>query len=182
MTASRHQQRGVAILEALIAGFVFAFGLLGLVSLQARAQASEAETLARTQALLLLDAMAARLSANRANAAAYVTSTPVGTGDAESADCSSLAVGAPRDLCEWSGALKGATEVFGGSPMGTVPSGRGCIEAVVGANPPAYLITVAWQGMSSTVASTLTCGQGSYGADAQRRVVATTVAIANLTP
>ena len=182
MIASPHQQRGITILEALIAGFVFAFGLLGLVSLQARAQVSEAETLARTQALLLLDGMAARLSANRPNAAAYVTTTPVGTDDTEPADCSSLAVGAPRDLCEWSAGLKGATETFGGSRMGAVPSGRGCIEAIDGANPPAYRITVAWQGMSATVPSVFACGQGSYGADAQRRVVTTIVAIASLTP
>jgi type IV pilus assembly protein PilV len=45
-----------------------------------------------------------------------------------------------------------------------------------------YTVSVAWQGMSSTAAppAALTCGTGLYGNEALRRVVSTTVRVANL--
>jgi type IV pilus assembly protein PilV len=45
-----------------------------------------------------------------------------------------------------------------------------------------YTISVAWQGLAPTVApvSTLTCGSGAYGDEARRRVVTSTLRIAQL--
>ena len=72
----RNRERGVSLLEALITIFILAFGMLGLANLNAKMQTVEVESYARSQALILLDDMAARLSAHRGVAATYVTSTP----------------------------------------------------------------------------------------------------------
>lgn len=176
--------RGFAILEALVTIVLLSFGILGLVGLQAKMQAAEMESYQRSQALLLLEDMAARLNTNRAVAASYVTATPVGTGDAEPADCSVKAIGNARDLCEWSNALKGSAEELDGNAVGSLIGGRGCIEALAGAAPPSYQIVVTWQGLHRSRAPDIACANGTYGTEALglRRAVAKVVAIADLTP
>jgi type IV pilus assembly protein PilV len=185
------RSRGVSLLEALITIVILAFGILGLANLQAKMQNAEVESYARSQAIVLLDDMAARVSANRANAAAYValapTGTPAGTADAQPTDCVGAfpAPGADRDVCEWSNALKGSTELSGTIAVGAMIGGRGCVDQLAGMDPPSYRVTVAWQGLSTTIAPNagIDCAQGSYGADdAYRRVVTKIVAVANLAP
>src|SRR4051812_49346809 len=99
--ASRLRQRASTLIEVLVAALILGFGLMGLAGLQARIQTAHAESYQRAQALLLLQDMASRISANRSHAAAYVTTGPIGTGDAQPADCTGLA-GVGRDWCEWS--------------------------------------------------------------------------------
>jgi len=180
---SRVPQRGVTLLEALLTIFILAFGILGLTGLAAKMQTVEVESYARSQALILLEDTAARLSAHRGVATTYITTTPLGTGDAQPTDCSGTALGIARDQCEWSNALKGNTELSGSSAIGAMIDGRGCIEPVAGADPPSYRITVAWQGLSPTLVPSVGCAQGLYGGnDAQRRMVAKVVSVANLAP
>jgi type IV pilus assembly protein PilV len=185
-------QRGISLLEALITIVILAFGILGLANLQAKMQTAEVESYARSQALVLLDDMAARVSANRANAAAYValaaTGTPAGTGDGQPTDCVGAfpAPGPNRDVCEWSNSLKGNAELSGAIAVGAMIGGRGCIDDL-GVVPPSYRVTVAWQGLSPTIApqAGLDCAQAGapYGAnDAYRRIVTKIVSIANLAP
>jgi len=177
------RQSGVTLLESLLTIFILAFGILGLANLAAKMQTVEVESYARSQALILLEDMAARLSAHRGIATNYITTSPLGTGDTQPTDCSGTALGAARDQCEWSKALKGNTELSGGSTVGAMIDGRGCIEQLAGADPPSYRVTVAWQGLSPTIVPGIGCGQGLYGADdAQRRVVAKVVSVANLGP
>ncbi len=173
----------MSLLEALITIIVLAFGILGLAGLQAKMQSAEVESYARSQALVLVDDMAARLNANRTVAATYVTIDPAGTDDAQPSDCAATALGVARDLCEWGNALKGSTELAGGTTVGTMIGGRGCIEQLVGVNPPSYRVAVTWQGLSPTVASGIGCAQGLYGGnDKFRRVVAKVVSIGNGAP
>ncbi len=189
--------RGFLLLEVLVTIVVLAFGILGLVNLQARMQNAEMESYQRSQALVLLQDMVARLTASRvpdivpgvnanhAVALTYVTATPVGTGDAEPVDCSATALGtSARDLCEWSNALKGAAELKGTAAIGSMIGGRGCIEEMVGATPPQFRVTVTWQGLHETVTPSIGCASGSYGAEALglRRAIAKVVAIADLSP
>ena len=182
--APKHAARGFAILEALVTIIVLAFGILGLVGLQAKMQAAEMESYQRSQALILLQDMSARVSANRGVATEYVTANPVGIGDAEPTDCSGKALGSARDLCEWSNALKGSAERLGGNAVGSLIGGRGCIEQIEGPVPPQFRIVVTWQGLHQTLAPSFACAQGSYGSEALglRRAVGKVVAIADLTP
>ena len=100
----RVQHRGFILLEVLVAIIILAFGLLGLAGLQERMQAAEMESYQRSQALVLLEDMGARINANRVAAATYDTTglVPawVGTGDSQLAVCPGPTVGVARDLCE----------------------------------------------------------------------------------
>jgi len=187
---------GYLLLEAMITVVVLAFGLLGLAGLQTRMQAAEMESYQRAQALILLEDMAARINANRANAISYKTSgsSPayLGTGDGEVSDCSTVVppVGVLRDKCEWSAELKGAAETqgSGGAKLGAMINARGCVaEEVAGATPLTVRVVVAWQGLAPTVVPDLVCGADSdYGdtvtVTGYRRAISKTVTIPNLTP
>jgi type IV pilus assembly protein PilV len=170
-------QRGTSLIEVLVTLVILSIGLLGLAGLQSRLQVSELEAYQRAQALILLDDMASRVAANRANAASYATDPITGL---SAANCSS----GFADAVEWCNALQGAAETTGGSNVGAMIGGRGCVIALPGGLPGEFLVTVAWQGLTPIAAppAAVTCGQGSYGAnDAYRRVVTTIVNTAPLT-
>lgn len=161
---------------------LLAFGLLALAGLQARVLASESESFQRAQAILLAEDMASRISANRSNAASYLTnSSTLGTGDSQPGTCDpTILSGAALDVCEWSNQLKGAAEVRGGSSVGAMVGARGCVEQVQ-TNPAVYRVTVAWQGTVQFNAPPVACGQNLYGSDGYRRALVNTITLANLT-
>lgn len=171
--------RGFALLETLITIVILAFGLLALAGLQAKLQTTEMESYQRSQAIILLQNIAARINANRVAAADYVSAEPIGVGDAQPADCMALAVGTARDTCEWSNALKGAAEVSGTTQLGAMIGARGCIEQT-NADPLRLRVTIAWQGLNKTVAPNLDCAQGKYGEETYRRVISQQITIGNL--
>jgi type IV pilus assembly protein PilV len=164
---------------------IVSIGLFGLAGLHARLQASEMEAYQRSQALILLNDMAARLTINRNLAASYVTSSALGAGAA----CPTGAGTRQQiDAAEWCNALQGAAETSGTSKLGAVVGGRGCVEDM-GNNE--YLITVAWQGLVpiSVPSNGVTCGKDQYDSDAEgaictgdrcRRTVTTLVRIGAL--
>jgi type IV pilus assembly protein PilV len=176
---------GLSLVEVLVTVVVLAFGLLGIAALQSRIRVGSLEAYQRAQAVVVLDDMRARMIGNPAHAADYVTATPVGTADSQPADCSTLAIGGARDLCEWSQELKGAAERNAAdSPVGAMIGARGCVEQLQAPNPAAgvclpgvYRLSVAWQGMHPTKASSLPCGANSYGPDSNRRVISVRLAV-----
>jgi len=105
-------QRGASLIEVLVTMVIIAFGLLGIVGVQARLQVSEMESFQRSQALLLLNDMANRIAISRSDAASYVTSAagPLGAGMTCPA---ATATAVQRDLREWCNALQGAGETTG---------------------------------------------------------------------
>jgi type IV pilus assembly protein PilV len=181
---SGYYQRGTSLLEVLITIVILAFGLLGLAGLQARIQQVQIESFQRAQATLLLADMHERISANRANAANYVSANAVGTNDTQPSNCTAVAPQAARDICEWSNSLKGASEKMGANNTGAMEGGRGCIVQVQAPDPSLgvcqpgiYQITVVWQGMNPTAAPALTCGQGLYSPDTTRRAISSQVTV-----
>lgn len=170
-------QRGVSMLEVLIAIVLLTIGLLGVAQLQFRMQAAELEAYQRTQAIVLLQDMVDRINANRKNAADYVTPAPLGT--ASTIDCSSPATLAQRDQCEWHAALLGRNETRGGAQLGAMNGARGCVANPVTTMPRQVIVAVAWQGLTPTAASAATaCGQGAYGTDERfRRAMVASVTI-----
>jgi type IV pilus assembly protein PilV len=178
--------RGTSLVEVLVSLVILAFGLLGIASLQAKMGAAEMESYQRAQGVLALSQMTERLTTNSAQAANYVTAGTVGTGDAEPASCAGIAPGANFDLCEWSNTLKGLSEKSGGSGVGGMVGGRGCITQLQAPNPAlgvctagVYQVSVSWQGTVPTAANlNLACGTGLYGGnDAYRRVISATVSV-----
>jgi type IV pilus assembly protein PilV len=177
-------QRGSTLLEVLVTVVILAFGLLGLAGMQAKIQLAEMEAYQRAQAILLLSDMIERISANRLQAASYVSSSAYGTGDSQPASCSNVAAGFALDLCEWSNALKGAAEKSGGNNSGAMIGARGCVELVQAPDttaavctPGIYRVTVTWQGLHKTASPSLTCGRGLYGDEAQRRAISNQITI-----
>jgi len=182
---SAARSRGTSLIEVLVTIVILAFGLLGVAGLQSKIGVAEMESYQRAQALLALSQITERMSANTAQAVSYVTAGTVGTGDAQPADCSGIAAGPNRDVCEWSNALKGASEQRSGASAGGMLGARGCITQLQAANPALgvctaglYQVSIAWQGMVATARPALACGTGSYGAnDASRRLITTTVSV-----
>ncbi len=179
------RQRGAGLIEVLVTILITAFGLLALAGLVAKSTASEFDSYQRAQASVLLTDMVERINANRANAATYVTTTPLGTGETTWTSCSGLPIGMTRDQCEWSKALQGAAEsTTASSKAGAMVGARGCVELVQAANVTPgfctagiYSVSVVWQGQSATTAPALACGQNLYGDDKLRRALATLVEI-----
>ncbi|WP_280378583.1 type IV pilus modification protein PilV [Pseudomonas sp. BN515] len=173
-------QRGMTLIEVLVTILILSVGLLGMAALQARLQQSEMEAYQRSQALLLLNDMANRLTISRNNVAALVTGTT--SLGANTASCASLG---NTNKVEWCSALQGAGEVQGSSKLGAMIGGRGCVESLGGGE---YLVTVAWQGLGplSAPPASVACGKNQYDGgsgctdDMCRRVVTTIVRIANL--
>lgn len=169
------RQRGALLLEALISILICAFGLLGFAGMQARATAAEFESYQRSQALVLIEDIASRMNANRANAPAYVDPGLIGAGAI--ANCSAL-TGANLDLCEWANLLRGSAETRGGVKVGSMLGARGCISKPA-SSTDRYVIAIAWQGIIPTGAPTSPCGQGDAGfpTASLRRVVSSTVCV-----
>jgi type IV pilus assembly protein PilV len=178
MKLGRQHQRGALLLEALVAILICAFGLLGFAGLQARAISAELESYQRSQALVLIEDIASRINANRTNASAYVSGGLIGGGAV--VDCSAM-TGANLDLCEWGNLLRGASEVRGGSSVGSMFNARGCITKPT-TSTDRYVISIAWIGVSKTGAPASDCGKGDAGfpTESLRRVVSSTVCMGRL--
>ena len=181
----RDPQCGSTLIEVLVTIVILAFGLLGLVGLQAKTQLAEVESYQRAQAIVLLTDMVDRINANRSTAPAYAGGSVFGTGFTDPSPCPTAA-GAARDQCEWSVALKGAAEKRSSSNVGVMNGGRGCITQLQAPDPtPAtctpgiYLVSVAWQGLNltSTPGAGAACASGSYGDDRYRRVISARVVV-----
>lgn len=185
---SRPQQvRGVGLIEVLVALVIIAVGLLGLLSLESRANLAEGESYQRAQALLLTMDMVNRIKANSANANCYVLANTTysylgtGTGTVVNTGCSATS---NTDMTDWSNLLQGASETTAGNKVGAMIGARGCIYSNA-ANQ--YTVEVAWQGLAPTAAPTAsdTCAQNLYPTaaapdDKVRRTYAYTFNIAKL--
>lgn len=190
--AVRRSQAGMTMLEVLITLVILAFGLLGLAGLNIKIQTLDMEAYQRAQGILLLRDMVERIKANSGNAADYVpasATTIYGTGHTQPADCTDASIDTPakRDICEWTNALKGASESSSGTKVGAMIEGRGCVQQITAPDPSVgvcqpgiYRVTVAWQGLFATTAPSLTCGKDLYGSpvnDALRRAISSDIVV-----
>lgn len=184
-TGRRQSQFGTSLIEVLVTLVITMLGLLGIAGLQYRLQLSDVESYQRSQALVLLQDMSARISTNRAAAASYVTASPLGT------DACPTSVGTRQeiDAVQWCNALQGAAELDadGATRSGAMIGARGCVQALPNDE---YMITIAWQGLTPVSAppASVTCGAGLYDGtgenactnDLCRRVVTTIVRMGTL--
>lgn len=189
--AARYQ-RGALMIEILVTIAIVVIGLWGLMEVQSRLQRSEMESYQRTQALLLLNDMANRLSVNRNVADDYLTVglTPAYLGHGMTCPTTGANV-AEEDMAEWCNSLQGAAEVVGTANVGGMVGARGCVD-LIGTSADEYMVTVVWQGLSplSPPPAEVTCGAGLYDLpadspcedqpDACRRYVTTIVHVGNL--
>jgi type IV pilus assembly protein PilV len=171
--ASGRRQRGVTLVEVLVALIITAFGLLGLLGIQMRAYAAEVESYQRAQAAILLQDMVSRLRTNR-NAAPDYVAADIGVGAFE--ECAGRA-GAELDLCEWGNLLRGAAERVGANTVGAMLNARGCIDSP---EDDTFVIAVVWEGATGTAGPANPCGAGEYADESLRRAVTAVVRLATL--
>jgi len=186
-------QSGVAMMESMMSMVVLLVGLLGIVGLQAKTQTSNFEAYQRAQALLLLDDIVSRITANRYAAPCYAVTNGAGglpylgtdgAGHRGNTICTAITGTAQtrsiaeRGMDDWDALLKGAAEIQGGVSSGAMIGARGCVS--FDAVTDTYTVVVVWQGMVPTMAPAVDCANGLYGPDTQRRAVSTTIRIANL--
>jgi len=172
------RERGVTMIEVLITIIILSFGLLGLAGLQARVQLAELEAYQRAQGIVLLQDMVDRINANRKNSMDYAAAA-VGTGNTTiGTDCSGM-TGATLDLCAWHNALLGNAEVKSSTQnVGAMIGARGCVTNTVATMPREFLVSVVWQGITSTAApASTTCGKDAFGNEAMRRALVARVIV-----
>ena len=181
---------GISMIEALVTLVILSLGLLGLAGLMSESMRATLESYQRAQALIMIQDIAARITANRLVAACYAITTDLtngspylGTGVTSTPTCtagtSTQQNRATADLSDWNSMLKGTAETTastGGTNIGGMIGARGCISLIA---TNTYQISVAWQGVGKTSAptSSMSCGMNLYGDEAYRRVISLTLRI-----
>jgi type IV pilus assembly protein PilV len=182
------------MIEVLVTLVIVMLGLLGLLGMQVRSHQAGLESYQRAQALVLLTDFVARINTNRKAARCYemtdaaAGSPYLGYGSSIAPSCTAwgtaaLQAQAVADLTAWDALLKGTAETYEGTSVGAMLGARGCVayDAASGL----YRISIAWQGLVDTTEPTavdaaLTCGKDLYGPETRRRIVSTTLRIADL--
>ena len=187
LAGARRGQVGATLIEVLVSLVILMLGLLGLVGVMIQSQRSQVESYQRVQALLLVQDMAARLTANKAVASCYALASFLGEGNTTVPATTACTVGTgdqklrvTSDLTEWKDLLLGSAELSGTTKVGAVLAARGCITKNA---TDLYQVSIAWQGGGATAAppAGVPCAQGQYGTDdAARRAVSVTVQLGNL--
>jgi type IV pilus assembly protein PilV len=146
----RGRQRGVSIVEALIALVVLSVGMLGIAGLYLESVKANRSALARTKAVQFVNDMADRIRANRNALARYVLvagTPPTGTPP----DCSLATANctpqqaAAYDLANWYASVTDASLGLPRGPAGTsVPLAAITFTAATGTVPARYVIQVSW--------------------------------------
>jgi type IV pilus assembly protein PilV len=180
---------GFTLIEVLVSMLIFLVSALGIAGLVVRNIQHETEAYQRVQAVVLLQNMVDRLSANRQVAGCYSNSASgldVGTDKAE-ADIPACSLGsatqndqADADLLDWDQLLKGAAEQQGANNVGAMAGARGCVRQVDAVNR-IYRISVSWQGLAPTAVQADQCGKDNYGDELYRRTLSAVLRLGDLT-
>jgi type IV pilus assembly protein PilV len=202
MLKTKHASNsGFALIEAMITLVIVVFGLLGLVGLQNRMLLAEMESYQRSQAIVIANDMAQRIMANPKGSPCYAGVT-VGSGVTTVPTCdvskitgtsstvnAAVVAQATADMAFWHNTLLGAAEKEASSTnkVGAMIDARGCIADLGVTGNVELLVTIAWQGLSETVATPVSCGSGQYklpgsttATDAARRTLSVAVRAAKL--
>ena len=186
----RAAQVGFTLIEALVAAFILAIGVLGVVSLLTMAKVSQHEGMDRVRAVALADDMVERVRRNPGAMAVYDVglNAPIGGGTVSTEptpDCNSAACDATElathDLWAWEQLLDGRATTYddGGTATAAVAlrSVQGCIEFTADAgkvNTGIVDVVIQWQGLKETadaVAGGAVCGAANAEDKTRRQVV-----------
>lgn len=165
--SSRSQQRGVGLIEVLIAVLVFSLGMLSLAAMQIGAKRASYEATQRSIATGLARDILERMRGNPDELDGYVVTNvgdPNGLLTAPDPNCANTdcdpAELATHDLVDWESLLAGAAEKLGTENAGGLVSPRACITHVDGA----VTVAIAWQGVASaTNPAESNCGNDVAG-------------------
>jgi type IV pilus assembly protein PilV len=196
-------QRGVGLIEVLIALVVLAVGALAIISMQITGKQANYDAVQRTTASQLASDLVERIRSNPLGSGGYLTGALIGGGTLAAPDPSCVdgdscapAELATADLYDWELQLDGQTETrtVGGTTTqtGGLVEPRACLTGPFGGGTGMYQLALAWRGtqpVSSTALGNDFCGgaldgTNLYGSDADpssdeyRRVVLVTFYVA----
>lgn len=145
-------QRGVSLIEAMVAVLVFSLGMVGLALLQMRGAQFTRESGSRSVAIALARSLADSMRANPqgalpqngTSAYLYDGKTTYTTSDCNSTDLGSPAAIAKRDLACWRLAIDRSLPAVSGGTPATVTR-----DASLGT----LVITVSWAGVADDASS-----------------------------
>jgi type IV pilus assembly protein PilV len=160
----RHD-RGVGMLEYLVALLIFSVGMMGLMSAQLAGKRAGFEATQRSIATALARDILERIRANPGQLDAYLVA---GVGDQSgrlpppALDCVAALCTAAQmaafDVWQWESQLLGEPEQLGGDNAGGLVSPRGCVRREGGA----VSVTISWRGASPHgPAAETTCGESA---------------------
>ena len=174
----RPTAKGFSLIEVLIALFILAVGILGIIGLQLYAKQNNFDAIQRASAAALATDIVERMRMNKTDLINYiVTKEPVTAPNAIPSSCNTPAAGcAPtditnRDLDTWYSMISGLAEKQSttGDYTGGLTEPSACIirdplgkGGTVGQSE--YRIVIAWRGRTPLSNSTATtCGNDSTG-------------------
>jgi type IV pilus assembly protein PilV len=171
MIASR--QRGVGMIEVLIAILVMAVGILGMASVQLVSKRTSFEAVQRVTAVFLAEDILQRIRTNSSVLASYngVTvhagAVPATQACTSGAPCNAEANMAAYDVEQWYNAVAGVAETQSGTNAGGLVNPVGCITV----NGNLVTVAIAWRGFQPMT---------NYGASEEyRQLFTTTVYVAD---
>lgn len=179
-------QRGMTMVEVMVAVFVLSVGLIGIAKLQVTSKQNNFDALQRITAATLAYEIIERMRANPSNLGGYVSAN--GTlmlntntiTDEPSPNCSdsSTCIGeelAAHDLWDFQQALSGVTEKNGDNNTGGLDSFTACISGPSTGAAGVYTVAIVWRGRTALSNPTNNnCGatSGLYGDNNEYRRVA----------
>lgn len=168
--------KGFSLVEVLIALFILAVGILGIIGLQLFAKQNNFDAIQRTTATALATDIVERMRMNKSALPSYISETaPVAVNAAlpntctTAAPCNPEAVAA-HDLALWHALISGAAESAAGGNAGGLTEASACIRQnpdgkAIEIGEHEYRIVIAWRGRTPLTNPTAdTCGQDATGA------------------
>ena len=173
ISGSRSTQRGVGLIEVMIAFVIVSIGVLAIIGMQVTGKQTNNEAVQRTAASHLAADIIERLRANPTASANYATSTRIGGGTtvgpsaptapaacASASPCTTVGIAA-RDLYDWELSMRGQSELRGGTWTGGLIEPRACITPPAGGASGVYDLVIVWRGtMELPPAALAVCAGG----------------------
>ena len=182
-------QSGFTLIEALVAAFILAVGIMGIVSLLSISKVSQHESIQRTRAVVLAGDILERIRRNPAGMSVYNVGLSAPLGDASrgtepvpnchSATCSKTELAA-HDLWTWERLLDGASAIVtdGGAPTVGLSDVSACIDFTADdgrQNTGIVDVVIQWQGLQETADAVISagtvCGDATAEDTTRRQVI-----------
>ena len=182
-------QSGFTLIEALVAAFILAVGIMGIVSLLSLSKVSQHESIQRTRAVVLADDILERMRRNPAGMSVYNVGLSAPLGDAsrgtepvpncQSGTCAPDEL-ARYDLWAWERLLDGSSAIVtdGGAYTVGVRNVRACIDFTADdgrQNTGIVDVVIQWQGLQETADAVISggtvCGDATAEDTTRRRVI-----------
>ena len=182
-------QSGFTLIEALVAAFILAVGIMGIVSLLSLSKVSQHASIQRVRAVVLADDILERIRRNPAGMSVYNVGLSAPLGDASrgtepvpnchSATCSKTELAA-HDLWTWERLLDGASAIVtdGGAPTVGLSDVSACIDFTADdgrQNTGIVDVVIQWQGLQETADAVISagtvCGDATAEDTTRRQVI-----------